>query len=514
MPAVIHQAAARFGDDDFVVMLDRRISFRAADVASRHIAKQLLATGVGKGTHVGIHLATGPEWAVAFLAVARVGAIAMPFSTIYRPAELRTAMRVGDVAVLVSSPTMLGKDHERYLEDAVPGLDACVAGRVRSPELPYLRTVLLAGASDRRWASPLDIALDVPDSAADTAIDGFDDAMLAAIEREVTPADPLVAVFTSGTTADPKAVLHTHGAVVRKTAPSANASLNTNFVGRDLTLMPFFWVGGMQQVIGALQSGATVLTLERLEAKAALELATREQATSVAGNQVLRSLFGGADLVELIPSLRPLPQRPWEGGPSSRGHMATGIGMTETFGPWANVGGMTVRVVDTETGEDVPEGEIGEFLVRGFSLMLGLCKREREDVFTPDGFYPTGDLGYVEGGKYYFSARLKDMIKTKGANVAPAEVEAVLNANPSVRLSIVLGLPHPVFGEEVVAAVVPEAGSTIVVDELLAECRRTLSSYKVPHRIEALRDDEVPLLLSGKPDRRAVSGLVAGRHSS
>ena len=151
-----------FGDDDYVVMLERRISFGDAERASRRLAKELLAAGVGKGTRVGIHMPTGPEWAVAFIAVTRIGALAMPYSTLYRPAELRNAMRIGDVAVLLASPTMLGKDNEVFLEEAVPGLSSAVAGRLRIPQLPFLRSVRLLGPTDRSWAECSEITPDVP----------------------------------------------------------------------------------------------------------------------------------------------------------------------------------------------------------------------------------------------------------------------------------------------------------------------------------------------------------------
>jgi acyl-CoA synthetase (AMP-forming)/AMP-acid ligase II len=145
--------------------------------------------------------------------------------------------------------------------------------------------------------------------------------------------------------------------------------------------------------------------------------------------------------------------------------------------------------------------------------MDSLYKCEREDVFTPDGYYRTGDLGYVEAGKYYFRSRMKDMIKTKGANVAPAEVESVLNSCPEVRIAFVVGVPHDVYGQEVIAAVVPEDGRTVDVDVLVSECRRVLSTYKVPSMIEVLAPDEVPQLPSSKPDRRAVLALLTERRA-
>jgi acyl-CoA synthetase (AMP-forming)/AMP-acid ligase II len=505
MPVVVRRAAATFGDDDYVVMLERRISFGDAERASRRLAKELLAAGVGKGTRVGIHMPTGPEWAVAFIAVTRIGALAMPYSTLYRPAELRNAMRIGDVAVLLASPTMLGKDHEAFLEDAIPGLSSAPAGRLRIPQLPYLRSVRLLGPTDRSWAEESEIT---PRDAGD-AIDGIDDALLEVVEAEVTPADPMVVVFTSGTTADPKGVVHTQGGVVRKTAPMVGHGLDTTFPGRVLSINPFFWIGGVQQVMGALQSGAAILTLERLEAEAALTLAKREGATSFNGNALrLQSLFG-SPTPPGIDTLRPLPKRPWEGPHSSTGEPPTPFGMTETFGPWSGIEEFDVRVVDPETGDDLPTGEVGEYWVRGYALMAGLYKREREETFTPDGYYRTGDLGYAEFGQVYFKSRLNEMIKIKAANVAPAEVEAALTSRPDVRVAVVVGLAHEEWGQEVAAAIVPADGHTIDVDALKAELRTQISPYKVPTRLVVMREEELPYLATSKVDKRAVAAMLA-----
>jgi acyl-CoA synthetase (AMP-forming)/AMP-acid ligase II len=506
MPEVVRRAATLFGEADSVVLPDRRMSFRGIESASRRLAQELLDGGVTKGTRVGIHMASGPEWVAAFVAVTRIGALAMPCSTLYRPAELRTALRVGDVSLLISSSTMLGKDHEAFLEDAIPGLNGSARGRLRTPDIPYLRSIWLLGGGARGWADRFDVLTD-------DEVDGSaspDGRLLEAVEAEVTPSDPMLVVFTSGTTADPKAVVHSQGSLLRKMSPGANAGLNAMFGGRVLCLMPFFWVGGMQEVLAALQSGAALITLERPDASAALELAKRERVTSIKETILARrSLFEGVQLDHAVPTVRPLPARAWDGGPSSRGDIAFGIGMTETFGLWTNVEGMECQVVDPDTGRPVGDGEIGEFWVRGYALMQGLYKHEREEVFTPDGFFATGDLGYVENCKFYFTSRLKDLIKTKGANVAPAEVEAVLNEQPAVRSSFVAGLPHDAFGEEVVAMVVPDEGQTIDVDALLSQCRHLLSSYKVPAMIEVFAEDQVPRLPSGKLDRRTLVDMLA-----
>jgi acyl-CoA synthetase (AMP-forming)/AMP-acid ligase II len=504
MPAIVRRAAALFPDQEFIVMPDRQITFGELERSSRILAKQLLVAGVGKGTRVGIHLPTGPEWAIAFAAVTRVGAVAMPFSTLYRPIELQTALRVGDVAVLVSTPEILGKDHEDFLEEAVPGLREASAGRLRLSAVPYLRSIILIGETTRHWSESMQ-----------PAVSEFDDELFEAIEAQVTAGDWLLVLFTSGTTAAPKAIVHSHGAALLKTSPAAGSALHAMHPGRVLNLMPFFWIGGMQELLSSMQSGATLLTLERLEADVALELGRRERATSVMGNsKAMQSLFGATNIDELIPTVLPQPQRSWDGPPSSRSDPATALGMSETFGPWAVVPGFEARVVDPESGNVQAEGVEGEFQVRGYALMQAMYKREREEVFEADGFYRTGDIGYLENGLVYFKGRLNEMIKTKGANVAPAEVEAVLNAQPGVRISFVFGFKNDDVGEEVVAAVMSEGDERVDVDLLHKECRRSLSSYKVPRSITVLSPDEVPYLSSSKPDRRGIKEMLRTQRES
>jgi acyl-CoA synthetase (AMP-forming)/AMP-acid ligase II len=511
LPVALRRAAALFGEGDFVVMPDRRLSFRAAEAGSRRLAKELLAAGVGKGTRVGIHLATGTEWAVAFLAAARIGALVMPFSTIYRATELQTALRIGDVSLLLAPATMLGKDHLVLLEDAVPGLANGGDGMLHSTALPYLRSVWINGPTDRRWARTFTTRA----AGANQPVNGVGDDLLAAVEAEVSPADDLVAVFTSGTTAAPKAVVHTHGAVLRKTAPESDGGLDASFGGRVLSFMPFFWIGGLQSLTGALQSGAAVLTLERLDPLPALELAERERATRIQGNPTaVKTLLTARGDAADLPTLRPLHRRPWE-REDAPGDTRHALGMTETVGVWASVPGFEHRVVDPDNGKDVAAGQVGEFWVRGYALMHGLYKREREETFTPDGWYRTGDLGHVDDdGHVHVHGRLSALIKSKGANVAPAEVEAVLNAAPGVRVAFVVGLEHAEFGQEVAAAIVVDDETALDVSELQAFVRERLSPYKVPSFITTIDEDEIPWLPSSKADARAITDLVGRRREA
>jgi acyl-CoA synthetase (AMP-forming)/AMP-acid ligase II len=150
--------------------------------------------------------------------------------------------------------------------------------------------------------------------------------------------------------------------------------------------------------------------------------------------------------------------------------------------------------------------------VRGYQLMQGLYKVEREDCFDRDGFYHTGDAGYFDAeGTFFFKARLGDMIKTAGANVTPREVEIVLEAQPEVRSAFVVGVPDPARGQNVAAAVILKAGRELPWDALRERLRAELSAYKVPRHCFFFRDGELPFTDSGKIDKKKLSALLAER---
>jgi len=152
----------------------------------------------------------------------------------------------------------------------------------------------------------------------------------------------------------------------------------------------------------------------------------------------------------------------------------------------------------------VDEGVEGEVWIRGYSVMLGLYKRERSDVFDPDGWYHTGDRGRFRDGWFFFSGRQGDLIKTRGANVAPTEVEKVLLGERGVEGAYVFGVDHPDRGQDVVALVVSERPT----EELREALSEQLSSYKLPRHIFLIEGSDVSYLTSQKPDRLALSALA------
>src|SRR5215207_6540391 len=230
IPALVARAGERYGDRDLIATPDDRATFAEVDAGSRRLAKRLLAAGVG------LHFSYSRGFLVAFLAVTRIGALAVPCSTSYAPGELRRALRRNDVHTFIVPPTLIGDDELAFVEAAVPEL-AGRTGPLFLEELPHLRQILVLGGSDRAWAEGVDLAVDV---------EGLPDGVLAAAESDVAPADLLVVIQTSGSTAEPKGVVHTQGAVIRKMAgPMLHDGGVPDGPHAVYAAMPLFWIGGL-----------------------------------------------------------------------------------------------------------------------------------------------------------------------------------------------------------------------------------------------------------------------------
>ncbi|UCE84956.1 MAG: long-chain fatty acid--CoA ligase, partial [Deltaproteobacteria bacterium] len=435
------------------------------------------------------------------------------------------------VSSLLTCARFLSHDYLERLEACAPGLAEQKGAPLHVPGLPFLRSVHVFGACDRAWAN------DAPQGlrALADATPAIDAAFLREVESCVAPADPMVLIYSSGSTADPKGAIHSHGSVIRHSF-NLNAFRDVRTDDRIYTPMPFFWVGGFVfGLLSAMHVGACLLCEEAFEPGRTLDLIERERATIVAGwahyakAMAEHPSFAKRDLSALRSGnlYDVLPENVRPADPELR---SNALGMTETGGPHTidrmdvdlpetlrgsfgrSVPGLEHKILDSETREALPPGREGEICARGYSLMQGLYKLEREDVFDRDGFYHTGDVGYFDDdGFLFFKGRLGDLIKTGGANVTPREVEVVLESYPEVKEAYVVGIPDPARGQLVAAAIVPRAGSTADADAIRARLRDELSAYKVPRYVFSYRSEELPFTDSGKIDKRRLEGLLAER---
>ena len=522
IPALVRSGSASFGEKPFLIVDGQTLTYSDLDLESARLATALLAEGFGKGDHVGILMPNGLDWAVTWFAITRIGAVAVPLNTFYKAPELAWTARHADLRAIIARPEFRGNSFLDRLEEALPGLaDQAIPGRLVVRGAPYLRMIAVLGEGERPWTTALS-----PDRATGLELD-----FLVEVESCVTPADDVMIIYTSGSTGDPKGPVHTHGTLVRH---SYNLTFDYGVTNDTVmfTSMPFFWVGGLITGIHAvIHHGATLVTQPAFDAADALELIERHRATITLGwPQQGKSLaehpeFARRDLSSVqrtsMPAMVPPERRPK--GPNA-------LGMTELCGnhigvdPYpaqpaerAETGGYSIEglshlLVDPATGDPVPPGTDGEIWVRGYSLMQRLYKREREDVFTPDGYYRTGDCGVqYDDGWIKFTGRLGDLIKTGGGtNVTPGEVEQALTGCDGVLEAYVVGAEDGHNGTIVAAAVVPRGEAELDPAELRAQVRSRLSAYKVPKFIWVTEKDALPFTATGKIKKTDLAKQLSG----
>lgn len=528
VPEMIQALSRTYGASEMIVLDDTRLTYEEAERDSAILARGLLAQGVGKGTRVGLLMPNGPDWVRAWLAVTRIGAVLVPLNTFFQTRELQWILRHADVHTLLCVPQMLSHDYLTRLEEAAPTLGDCGPSPFYLPDLPHLRQVFVFGESRRPWAQSADLLRATPRHPMPSDF-------LQACEAEVRPADLMAVLYSSGSTADPKGALHTQGTIIRHAYNLAS--------GRDITSadrvwspMPFFWVGGFVfSLIGNMFAGATTLCETVFDPPSTLAFLEREKVTVALGwphfGKALaeHADFPSRDLSSLragnVPDILPVEIVPED--PTLR---PTALGMTETCGPhtWTRldnilppelrgsfgtaVEGVEHRISEPETGTPLPQGELGEIQIRGYSLMQGLHKTEREDTFEADGFYRTGDAGYFDAeGVLYFKGRLGEMIKTAGANVTPSEVEQVLIGFPEVKEAYVVGVQDPERGQNVEAAVVLEPGLFSDGESLRDRLKGEISAYKVPRHVFIFPSGELPFTDTGKIDKRKLTQVIASK---
>jgi acyl-CoA synthetase (AMP-forming)/AMP-acid ligase II len=495
---VVRLRAAEHRTKPMVIDLVSRVGYNELDRTTKDLAAALIDAGVVKGTRVGLIMPNGVRWVQIAIAVTRIGAVLVPLSTLLQARELAAQLQTASVQFLISVEEFRG---HRYLEE------------LQREQLPALREVWTA---DRLLQT-------VSGDAASRIVD--------ALAATVKPSDPMVIMFTSGSSGPPKGVVHSHGNALGAVA----SGLASRCIDSDTRLylpMPFFWVGGFGSgVLSALMAGATLVTEEIPRPDTTLRLLERERVTLFRGwpdqaEALARHPYrADTDLSALRPgsleALLPPEQR------AKPGARAALFGMTEAFGPycgypaetdmpesaWGSCGkpfpGIEVRITDPDTGEPAAAGTIGMIELRGPHTLRGVCRRSREDLFTADGFYPTGDLGRLDDdGFLFYHGRSDDMFKVSGATVYPAEVEQALREIDGVDNAFVTNVSGA-HGDQVGAVVVCDTAAN-TAEQLRASARKLLSSFKVPTIWLLVDSDEgIPRGPTDKVDARRLRELLA-----
>ncbi|MEV5346972.1 long-chain-fatty-acid--CoA ligase [Streptomyces achromogenes] len=496
---VLADTAAQRPDHSALVYESEHFTYGWLWEQARRYASVLQANGVRPGDRVAMLLVDTPQFPVVYFGVLAVGAVAIPMNVMATASEIDHVLTDADARFLVCAASLLA----RAREAADP-----------------LGTVLLTVGPGPAGT------VDLENAAQDTApIDDF-------VVRE--PDDVAVVFYTSGTTGEPKGVMLTH----RNILYNVERMVTTPYAFRsdDVLLGCLPLAHGFGQICGMLtgfRAGICIVMMPRFSGREALALMTKHRCTVFMGVPTMYvKLLDAVAQGEQVPRLdrvysggSALPVKTLDDVRSAFGcPVYEGYGMTETSCSVAyhypgltfrsgTVGvpitGITVGIArpNADRIDLLPVGEVGEIVVRGPSVMAGYLGRpEITAEVLIDGWFLTGDLGRLDGDGYLsVVGRKKDLILRGGYNVYPREIEEILVGHPAVAQVAVIGIPHPVLGEEIWAIVVPARPEDVASgseEEIIEWGKRRLAAYKYPRRVEFT--DAVPLGSSGKVLKRML----------
>ncbi|TDD91478.1 AMP-binding protein [Actinomadura rubrisoli] len=512
--AALRRAAAVGADVQAVVSRQGDITYAELDAEVAAVRAALSAAGVRRGDHVAVCLGNGPRWVALFVAIGSLGAVTVPVNTRLRADEIAYVLRQSRASLLFTADRFLNVDFIAMLRQICPGADASLP----DPALPDLREVVVLGedvpAAARSWTAFLaEPSPPVPPCS--------------------SPDDVLLIQYTSGTTSYPKGVLLTHRSMCAD-AFFSGARLGLRAGDRFHSARPFFHAAGSTlSVLACLQHTATLVTMDRFEAGEALRLMEEERCTHFSGNDTIAlMLLDHPDLSRRRLRLRGA----WLAASPAivrraidelgAAECVVGYGLSEASpnvaqsawwepedvrasGRMLPEPGVEVRIRAPETGLDVPPGEAGEILVRGWNVMRGYfaMPEETAKALSPDGWLSTGDLGRLgPDGRLEFVGRAKDIIRVGGENVAPAEVEDVLIDHPKVRQAAVVGVPDARLIEVPFAFVVLTEGCEADPEEILAWASGRLARFKAPRHLRVVAGfEEIGMTASSKVQKRHLA---------
>jgi cyclohexanecarboxylate-CoA ligase len=505
----------RRGNAEALVEGERRLTFAQWEQLVERAAAGLRGLGVGRGDVVAYQLPNWWEAAVVFLAAARIGALVNPVLPLFRARELRFVLRQSGAAVLIIPGEFRGCDYPQL----VGGLRA---------ELPQLREVLVARAAAPAPLRPFDALLGT--AAERTAPAG----------EIVAPDSLLMLMYTSGTTADPKGVLHTHDTLIAEVESLARIHALTP---RDRTLMPSPLThisGVVHAILAPALLGTSAVLMERWDPGQGLELIARERVTYMVGAPTflqdlvghpdrsrhdlsslrLFSCGGAAVSAELIRRARAglgcVAKRVY-GSTEFPTITTTDAADAESMGIETEgrpIAPAEVRIADSD-GTVLGTGTDGEIQARGPECFVGYADPAlNADVFTADGWFRTGDLGQLDARGYLrVTGRLKDIVIRKGEKFSVRELEELIMRHPSVADAAVVALPDPRTGERACAVVVLQPGAALTLAQLIEFLRAEgLAAQKLPEQLDAMA--ELPRTDSGKIGRAELVKRLAANHGA
>lgn len=523
----LHSAASLYGDRVALSDGTANVTFGELDRTSDDVARGLIGLGVKAGDKIALWIANCPEWVVLWMAALKCGAVVIPVNTRLKPEEVAYVLRQSDARILVTMDECWSIDYLARAHEMIPELRGSVPGELASAEFPELAAVLCWREVDDGSVPGID----------EVARRGRSSSLtLLAVDGEAAA----IVVYTSGTTGHPKGAVHGH----RLARQAHNMAQALHMQPGDVILghMPFYHIAGsVSAILPAIVTGCTLVTMMHWEPHVALALMEKQRVTHFSG--IPTHFIDCVDAARKKSYDLSAIKAAWVGGapvtPSvvadvrsvlTIRHLQAVYGMTETSGctvisghddapeiaaenKGRILGDYELAVADANGKPTTVPGTVGEILVRGHIVMLGYYKNPTAtaEVLDADGWFHTGDLGFVDADGYLsVTGRAREMFIVGGSNVYPAEVERVVQGHPAVKQAVAFGVPDARLGEIGRVHVQLQDGASLLPEELRAFCKERLADYKVPATVLFVAD--FPRTATGKIHRAQV--FVEGREGA
>lgn len=487
----------------------------------KDVAKGLLSLGIKKGDHVAIWATNVPEWLEILFASAKIGAVLVTVNTNYKEFELEYLLKQSDSKILIMIDGVKNNSYTDTIYKLCPELKNSVDGSIDSERFPYLKRIVFAGEKENTPVGMLNFN-ELAEIGCKASDDEYNE-----IVKTLSPQDVVNMQYTSGTTGFPKGVMLTHFNILNN-GKSIGDCMKFSHNDKLLITVPLFHCFGLVLAVMACITHATAMVpVEAFSPTKVMNAITVEKCTAVHGVPTMfiamleHPDFDKYDFTSLrtgIMAGSPCPIKVMR-QVVDRMHMdeiTIAFGQTEASPVCTQtttddsierrvqtVGrvlpGVEAKIIDPDTGLEVPTGVAGEFCARGYNIMKGYYKMPEATALAidKDGWLHSGDLCTVdEEGYYKVVGRIKDMIIRGGENIYPKEIEEFFYTVPCVKDVQVIGVPSEQYGEEVMAVIILKEGKNVTEEELKEFAAKSLAKHKVPKYIRIV--DSFPVTASGK----------------
>ena len=523
-----------YKDNEAVIFKNCRLSYGQLASRVNDLAGSLIRLGINKNDKVGLWMPNSFEWIYTFFALAKIGAVAVPFSTRYKILELENVIKQSDIRTLIFKERYLQYNCIDMMYTIAPDLanyDIKSKTKINIQKFPHLREVICI--SDKIHSGMINYN--------DLTICRNNEEIIKERQNRIHPDDAISIIYTSGTTGKPKGAMLKNYAVARKGFDRAEA-YGFNEKDRLLLSVPLYTQWGCNALLICLMShGATIVLEEYFDPEEALHLIDSEKCTIFSGvpthfrmmieSEAFRKFdvtslkysnltgdFVSVDFCKLVLEK------------FSSSELINGYGMTETTGlitasrksdsidnRLLSVGkplpGASIKIINPSTGEEVKKGADGEICTKGYYLMKDYYKNAQETNKMIDkyGWLHTGDLGIVlEDGSLKMTGRLKDMIRSGGFNIYANEIEEFLLRFEKVKNVSVIGIPDTRKGEKIIAVIQIRKDKTCSEEEIINFCKTKLSNYKVPQNVYFM--DALPSSSSDRIQKNKIKDMIMRKY--